>query len=94
MNSKSKGSRQERKVKKMLERVGYVCTKSGGSLGAFDIIAESPLGVRHIQVKSNRIPDPVEREGMVSMKRQLPANSTCEYWVFYDNQQEPRIEFL
>jgi len=94
MNRKAKGGRNERKAKKILERAGYVCTKSGGSLGAFDVIAENPLGIRHIQVKSNRIPDPVERESMAAMKAQLPVNSTVEYWVFYDGQGEPRIEFL
>ena len=93
-NPKAKGSRNERKAKVILERAGYACTKSGGSLGAFDVIAENPLGVRHVQVKSNRIPDPVERETMADMKRQLPPNSTVEFWVFYDNQPQPRIEFL
>lgn len=94
MNPKAKGGRNERKAEKILERAGYACTKSGGSLGAFDVIAENPLGVRHVQVKSNRIPDPVEREDMVAMKMNLPVNSTIEYWVFYDGQAEPRIEFL
>ena len=93
-NPKQKGNRNERKAKKILECAGYACTKSGGSLGAFDIIAENPLGVRHIQVKSNCVPSPVEREDMVAMKANLPANSTIEYWVFYDGQAEPRIEFL
>ena len=93
-NPKQKGSRNERKAKAILERAGYACTKSGGSLGAFDIIAENPLGVRHVQVKSNRIPDPIERETMAGMKAQLPSNSTIEFWVFYDGQAEPRIEFL
>jgi Holliday junction resolvase len=93
-NPKAKGGRNERKAKKILERAGYACTKSGGSLGAFDIIAENPLGIRHVQVKSNRISDPVEREDMAAMKAQLPANSTIEFWVFYDGRSEPRIEFL
>ena len=94
MNTKKKGSKNERKAKTILEQAGYVCTKSGASLGLFDIIAENPLGIRHVQVKSNRIPDPVEREDMVNMRKQLPANSTIEFWVFYDGQQEPRIEYL
>jgi Holliday junction resolvase len=34
-NPKAKGGRNERKAKKILERAGYACTKSGGSLGAF-----------------------------------------------------------
>lgn len=94
MNTKQKGNRNERKAKKILELAGYCCTKSGGSLGAFDIIAECPLGIRHVQVKSNRIPDPMEREDIVNMRKQLPDNSTIEFWVFYDGKQEPRIEYL
>jgi len=44
--------------------------------------------------KANRLPGPVEREDMIAMKARLPANSTIETWVFYDNQIEPRIEYL
>jgi len=94
MQAKQKGNRQERKAKMILERVGYSVTKSVGSLGLFDLIAENRLNIRHIQVKSNRLPGPVEREDMAAMKAKLPANSTIEAWVFYDNQAEPRIEFL
>lgn len=94
MNTKAKGSRNERKTKEILERAGYSVTKSGASLGVFDLIAENPLGIRHVQVKSNRTPDPVEREDMMQMRQRLPANSTVEYWVFYDGDSKPRIEFL
>jgi len=36
-NCKAKGSRLELMVKKIKEREGYKVTKSGGSLGAWDI---------------------------------------------------------
>jgi Holliday junction resolvase len=94
VKTKIKGSRLERRAKKILQRAGYFVTKAAGSLGLFDLIAENRNGIRHVQVKSNRIPDPVERETIVNMKAQLPANSTVEFWVFYDGQAEPRIEFL
>ena len=94
MNTAKKGSRQERKCKAILEKAGYVCTKTSRSLGVFDIIAENPLGIRHIQVKSNRIPEPVEREGMINMRKNLPRNCTVEFWVFYDGNTTPRIEYL
>lgn len=83
-----------KKPKMILEQAGYICTKSGGSLGVFDIIAENPLGIRYVQVKSNRIPEPVEREDMINARKQLPANSTIEFWVFYDGNAMPRIEYL
>jgi Holliday junction resolvase-like predicted endonuclease len=94
MKAKAKGNRNERKAKAILEQAGYVCTKSGASLGVFDVIAENPLGIRHIQVKSNRIPEPVEREAMVNMRKQLPVNSTVEFWVFYDGNTTKRVEYL
>jgi hypothetical protein len=63
--SKKKGSARETWLIHRLERGGrYVCTKSGGSLGSFDVIA-LPLvrtewtGMRYalaIQVKSNAWP--------------------------------------
>jgi Holliday junction resolvase len=40
--SKAKGSRAERRAIRLLEADGYVCTKAGGSLGVFDIIANRP----------------------------------------------------
>jgi Holliday junction resolvase len=94
MNAKRKGSRQERKARKVLEAAGYLVTKAGGSLGLFDLVAENRRGVRHIQVKSNRLPCPAERKNMLSVKNRLPENSTIEIWVFYDGQCEPRIEYL
>jgi len=48
--SKAKGSRAERKAIKLLEADGYVCTKAGGSLGIFDVIALGPNAVRCVQV--------------------------------------------
>ena len=52
MSSKAKGSRAERKAIKVLEADGYVCTKAGGSLGVFDVIALGPNAVRCLQVKA------------------------------------------
>jgi len=49
---KAKGSRAERKAIRLLEADGYCCTKGGGSLGVFDIIAIGPADVRAIQVKA------------------------------------------
>ena len=94
MKTKRKGTRNELKARNILRNAGYLVTKSAGSLGVFDLIAESPLGVRHIQIKTNRIPSPIEREDMINMKANLPKNSIVEFWVFYDGNTQPRIEFL
>ena len=38
-NAKAKGARAERRAITLLEALGYCCTKAGGSLGVFDIVA-------------------------------------------------------
>ena len=52
--SKAKGSRVERKAMRWYESKGYRCTKSGGSLGCWDIIGIGAADVLLIQVKANR----------------------------------------
>ena len=66
IKTKAKGSRRERQAKKELEDMGYLVTKSGGSLGDFDLIAISPgergsKCLRLIQIKSNIITKFLER---------------------------------
>jgi hypothetical protein len=43
MNGKAKGARAERRVIRILEAAGYVCTK-GSSVGLFDVAANRPVG--------------------------------------------------
>ena len=50
MNNKRRGSDFERRVKKELEKHGYLVIKSGGSLGAFDLVAIK-LGMRPLGVQ-------------------------------------------
>jgi Holliday junction resolvase len=52
VNTKRKGTRAERRAIRILEAFGSVCTKAGGSLGLFDVIAIGPANVRLIQVKA------------------------------------------
>jgi len=63
-NAKAKGSRNELRTAKLLEESGYVCTKAGGSLGCWDLIAVGPVDVVLAQVKSNRWPPKQEMETM------------------------------
>ena len=61
MNAKAKGTRNERRAKRMLEEAGYYCVRAGGSLGLFDLAAFSRGGCRFVQVKTNRKPKQKER---------------------------------
>lgn len=91
--SKRKGSNAERRCIRILEAAGYVCTKAGGSLGAFDVIALGPKDVRAIQVKCGgaRL-SPLEREAIQEME--LAPFVSREYWRFPDYCRQPTIEIL
>lgn len=84
-----KGYRNERKTVKVLETAGFLVTKSGGSLGLFDLIAVGSRIIRLIQVKSNRNASPVEREQIRDLR--VPPNCTKEVWVWRDYQRKPII---
>lgn len=92
INTKAKGTRIEHKVMKMLESIGYTCTRAGASLGVWDIVAVHPSHTRFIQVKANRRPGSVELEAMKSFR--CPPGGTAELWVWVDNERLPRVEVL
>jgi Holliday junction resolvase len=83
INAKQKGMRRERQCRELLEDDGYLVTKSGGSLGAFDVIAISEADVRCIQIKSNRRP-PKEEMNTLKFYAKLLTNVSVELWVYKD----------
>lgn len=92
-NAKAKGARAERRAMQLLEALGYSCTKAGGSLGLFDVVAIGPVDFRCIQVKSGTTyASGVEREQLQAVP--VPANCTREIWRFPDRCKAPRIERL
>lgn len=75
MGSKEKGSRREREYRDILLESGALVVKSGGSLGAFDILGIDPPDGKHIhlvQIKSNAWAGPGERAEMVRLVRAMP----------------------
>lgn len=92
--SKRKGSRAELRCIRILEAAGYNCTKAGGSLGLFDIIAIGPREVRCIQVKAGKRPylPPLEREAIELLA--VPENCSKELWKLPDYCRVPAIEIL
>ena len=70
-----------------------MCTKAGGSLGVFDVIASGALDVRCLQVKAGgEYLSGVEREQIRALI--VPANVTRECWRFPDRCRAPLIERL
>ena len=94
MKCKRKGNRLEHKTIAKLSAAGYLCIRSAGSQGPFDVLALSPLGIRCIQVKSNDWPRPEEREGLRMAAMGLPSNARIECWRWNDNAREPIIKRL
>jgi len=93
MNTKAKGARGERRAIRLLEGWGYICTRAGGSLGVFDVVAIGAHDVRCIQVKcGGEYLSAIERAQM--QKLTVPPNVSRECWRFPDRCTAPVIERL
>lgn len=100
MNVRQKGWRREDQARKQLEKEGYYVTRSGGSLGLWDLVAirrkygDWPLRsvVRLIQVKSNRPPSRKEMERLRAFGTFNHIISR-EVWI-YPDRKPVRIEVL
>jgi hypothetical protein len=93
-NTKAKGSKNELRAKAIIESYGWVVTKSAASLGAFDLWAMHPHHptLRLLQVKTNKLPRPQEREDMINSP--VAAYCQLEIWVFVDGKPSfPRVLF-
>ena len=64
MNAKAKGTYNEHRSMRLLEAAGYQCTRSGASLGTFDIIGIGSRDVVLVQVKTRDWPGTVEMEAI------------------------------
>ena len=62
MKTKAKGARNEHRTMTLLEAAGYQCTRSGGSLGVFDVVGVGSADILLVQVKSNAWPGSAEME--------------------------------
>jgi Holliday junction resolvase len=87
-NAKAKGARAERRAIRLLEAAGYYCTKAGGSLGVFDVIAIGNGDLRCIQVKAgSKYASSVEREQIRELR--FPGWASKEIWRYPDRCREP-----
>jgi hypothetical protein len=76
--SKRKGARNEDRSIALLEASGYHCTRSSGSLGAWDIVAIGLTDTVLVQCKTNRWPSLVEMASHeVISRRRRTAASWC-----------------
>ena len=94
MKSKQKGSRLERKTIFHLTAAGYLCIRSAGSLGPFDVVAINSHGIKCIQVKCNTWPRPAERQTLRNAAKALPPNAVVECWKWDDGARKPIIKLI
>jgi Holliday junction resolvase len=93
LNTKRKGTRAEHRAIRLLEQTGYTCTRAGGSLGLFDVVAIGPRDVRLVQVKSGgAYLSGVEREAILALR--VAPNVSRECWRFPARCRTPVIEVL
>ncbi len=89
MNCKAKGNRNEYKTMRLLESLGYACTRAAASLGVFDIIGVSATDVLLVQVKSNRMPSACELETIKLFA--CPPNARKLIHIWQDRRRLPRV---
>jgi hypothetical protein len=89
INAKKKGARNELKTRDWLEKRGYKVTKSGGSLGEFDLVAINWEKILLIQVKSNRNASPKERKSIEDFI--CPDQCIKHIWIWKDYARRPKI---
>ena len=80
MNSKAKGARAEHRTMKLLESMGYACTRAAASLGVWDVVGVGPTDFVLVQVKSNSWPDAAEMEAMKLFRAPSNARKLVHRW--------------
>ena len=89
MNAKAKGTRNEHRSMRLLEAAGYHCTRSGASLGVFDIIGIGSTNVVLVQVKTRDWPGTVEMEAIKLFP--VPQNARKLVHRWRDRQRTPDV---
>lgn len=90
--SKRKGNKNEYKTMRLLESLGYSCTRAAASLGVWDVIAIGPSDFILVQCKSNAWPGSVEMEALAMFKAPSNARKLVHRWDDY--AREPKVREL
>lgn len=88
-NPKAKGSKNERRSRDYMERLGYSVTKAGGSLGLWDLVAVGATRIVLIQTKSNRNPGSAEMQRLKDFVCPKWCDKVVHRWD--DRTSEPKI---
>ncbi len=86
-----KGRRAEYRTIKHLEKDGFVCFRTAGSHGLFDVIALDDYDVYFIQVKIDCLPSSKEVEKITNSPFPKLKNCHREIWVWTTRVKEPEV---
>lgn len=90
MNNKRVGTRNEHKTMKLLESLGYRCTRAAASLGVWDVIGIGATDVVVVQVKTTNWPRPAEMEGMREFHTPHNVRKLIHRWRKFQRQPDVR----
>ncbi len=88
-NAKAKGTKNEHRSMRLLERAGYYCTRAAASLGAWDLVAISSTDVVLVQVKTRDWPGAIEMETLQGFR--VPPNCRRLVHRWRDRQRVPDV---
>jgi len=80
VNAKRKGSRNERRTRRLLEASGYACTRAAASLGAWDVIGIGSADIVLVQVKTRDWPGSVEMETLKMFRCPAVCKKLVHRW--------------
>lgn len=89
-NCKAKGTRNEHRSMAVLEAAGYRCSRSAGSLGAWDLFGIGRTDVVLCQVKTRDWPGAVEMETLRMFD--VPPNCRKLLHRWRDRQRLPDVK--
>jgi hypothetical protein len=92
MNCKDKGTRNEHRSMRLLEIAGYSCSRSAGSLGAWDVIGIGSRDVILVQCKTRDWPSAAEMETLENFVAPPGCRKLIHRWR--DRQRLPDVKEL
>lgn len=92
MNGKAKGTKNEHRTMKLLEKRGFKTSRSAASLGEWDVIGIGPEGFVLVQVKTGRWPGSVEMARLHEFR--CPENCLKLIHRWMPRQREPETKII
>jgi len=86
-----KGRRAEYKTIETLKNEGYICLRTAGSHGHYDVVAWDDYDVYFIQVKIDCLPSSKEIEKITNSPFPKVRNCHREIWVWTTRVKEPEV---